>query len=183
VIDKLMRARVVAGVAAAVLLASGVAVAATETGSRPAVSREDATTTSTSVDPSTSTSVDEPTTTSTTEPDETTEPTTSTTVSPTAPTSTTEPEAKDNHGACVSAAAHDTPPGPDHGKAVSEVAKSDCGKDKAEANENEANEQGEQENEQAGDQGQQQNEQHGSQSGDQSGSGSGGGDQGGHGHD
>ena len=45
--------------------------------------------------------------------------------------------------ACVSAAAHDTPPGPDHGKAVSEVAKSDCGKatPEADANENEANEQ------------------------------------------
>ena len=34
----------------------------------------------------------------------------------------------DNHGACVSAAAHDTPPGPGHGEAVSKVAKSDCGK-------------------------------------------------------
>jgi hypothetical protein len=167
VIDKLMRARVVAGVAAAVLLASGVAVAATDTGSRPTVSREDATTSSTSVDPSTSTSVDEHTTTSTTEPDETTEPTTSTTVSPTAPTSTTEPGREDNHGACVSAAAHDTPPGPDHGKAVSEVAKSDCGKatPAADANENEQQTENE-----APEQG---NEQHGSQSGDH----------GGHGHD
>jgi hypothetical protein len=65
----------------------------------------------------------------------------------------------------VSAAAHDTPPGPDHGKAVSEVAKSDCGKatPAADANENEAPEQ--------------QTEQHGSQSGDQ------GGNHGGHGHD
>ena len=30
----------------------------------------------------------------------------------------------DNHGARVSEAAHDTPPGPGHGKAVSEVARS-----------------------------------------------------------
>ena len=37
---------------------------------------------------------------------------------------------KDNHGACVSAAAHQKPTdGSSHGKAVSEVARSDCGKD------------------------------------------------------
>ena len=33
----------------------------------------------------------------------------------------------DNHGAAVSQAAHDTPPGPGHGKAVSEVARSNHG--------------------------------------------------------
>jgi hypothetical protein len=49
-----------------------------------------------------------------------------------------------NHGDCVSQAAHDTPPGPGHGEAVSKVAKSYCGKkDKVEG----SDEQGEQENE------------------------------------
>jgi hypothetical protein len=34
---------------------------------------------------------------------------------------------EDNHGAVVSAAAHDVPPGPDHGKAVSAVARDNHG--------------------------------------------------------
>ena len=34
----------------------------------------------------------------------------------------------ENHGKYVSQAAHDSPPGPGHGKAVSEVARSDAGK-------------------------------------------------------
>jgi len=160
VIDKLMRAKVIVGVAAAVLLASGVAFAATDGGSRPAVSQDEVSTSSTSVDPgSTTTSVDDSTTSTTAGND------TSTTVAPNGATTTTEPgehegDAHDNHGACVSKAAHDTPPGPEHGKTVSSVAQSDCGKNTTgttattEANENE-NEAPEQEN-----------EQHGSQSGD-----------------
>ena len=175
-IDKLMRARTVVGVAAALLLASGVAFAATEGGSRPAVSQDEASTTSTSVDQgTTSTSVDDEST-------STTEASTSTTAAPNAST-TTEPEAEhpENHGACVSAAAHDTPPGPDHGKTVSGVARSDCGKPTTAStatteaeNENEAPEQ---ENEAP----EQENEQHGSQSGDHGGSDSG--DHGGPGQD
>ena len=35
---------------------------------------------------------------------------------------------KENHGACVSTVAKNTPAGPDHGKTVSSVARSDCGK-------------------------------------------------------
>jgi hypothetical protein len=164
VIDKLKRARTLVGVSAALLLASGVAYAATDTGSRPAVSQED--TTSTSVDPSstTSTSVGDSTT-------STTEETTTTTVAPGGgATTTTEPEAEhhgaqDNHGACVSQAAHDTPPGPDHGKTVSSVAQSDCGKGAPEANANE-NEPAEHETEPA----EPTEQQHGSQSGDHGGS-------------
>ena len=168
-IDKLMRARVVVGTGAALLMASGVAVAATNVGSRPSTFQQEASTSSTSVDPgSTSTSVDDSTTSTTA----TTEATTSTTVAAGGATSTTEPEAEhhDNHGACVSAAAHDTPPGPDHGKTVSSVAQSDCGKDQAQpgttaTTENE-NEGAENENEAP----EQENEQHGSQSGDHGGS-------------
>ena len=33
-----------------------------------------------------------------------------------------------NHGDYVSRVAHDTPPGPDHGKIVSAAAQADCGK-------------------------------------------------------
>jgi hypothetical protein len=127
VIDKLMRARVVVGIAATVLLASGVAFAASDGGSRPSVSQDEVSTTSTTVDSTTSTSVDDSSTSTTA----TTEaPTTSTTVAPNGSTTTTAPsgEHPENHGACVSAAAHDTPPGPGHGKAVSSVAHSDCGK-------------------------------------------------------
>jgi hypothetical protein len=40
-------------------------------------------------------------------------------------------EHPDNHGAAVSQAAHDTPPGPGHGKAVSEVARDNHGHTKA----------------------------------------------------
>ncbi|HEV3355052.1 MAG TPA: hypothetical protein VG076_19130 [Acidimicrobiales bacterium] len=172
-IDKLMRARIVVGAGIALLMASGVAVAATNIGSRPAAFQEETSTSSTSVDPgsTTSTSVDDSTTSTTA----TTEATTSTTVAAGGgATTTTAPEAEgdnhDNHGACVSQAAHDTPPGPDHGKTVSSVAQSDCGKDQAQPgttstteNENEAPEQ---ENEAT----EQQNEQHGSQSGDHGGS-------------
>ena len=177
-IDKLAKARTVAGVAAALLLAGGVAFAATDTGSRPAVSQDEVTS-STSVDQSsTSTSVDDDSTSTTA-----TSEATSTTVGGAGVTSTTEAEHHDNHGACVSAAAHDTPPGPDHGKTVSGVARSDCGKqatgttETTEANENE-NEAPEQENEAP----EQENEQHGSQSGDH-GSSDHGGDHGGSGQD
>jgi hypothetical protein len=167
VIDKLMRARIVVGAGIALLMASGVAVAATNIGSRPAAFQEETSTSSTSVDPgsTTSTSVDDSTTSTTA----TTEATTSTTVAAGGgATTTSEPEAEhhDNHGACVSQAAHDTPPGPDHGKTVSSVAQSDCGKDQAQPgttatteNENEGAE-----NEAP------ENEQHGSQSGDHGGS-------------
>jgi len=167
--DKLLRARTLVGVTAALLLASGVAVAATDTGPRPAVSQEETSTSSTSVDPgsTTSTSVDDSTTSTTA----TTEAPTSTTVPNGGPT-TTEAERHDNHGACVSQAAHETEPGPDHGKTVSSVAQSDCGKQTTattEANENE-NEPAETEN-----------EQHGSQSGDHGGGSSGSDHGGGHG--
>lgn len=178
-IDKLMRARTLVGVTAVLLLASGVAVAATDTGSRPAVSQEETSTSSTSVDPSstTSTSVDDSTTSST-------EATTSTTVAPGGgATTSTAPEAErhDNHGACVSQAAHDTPPGPDHGKTVSSVAQSDCGKQTTattEANENE-NEPAEHGTEPA----EQENEHHGDNSGPGSSNSGHGSDHGGHGSD
>jgi hypothetical protein len=156
VIDKVMRARIVVGAGVALLMASGVAVAATNIGSRPAAFQEESSTSSTSVDPgsTTSTSVDDSTTSTTA----TTEATTSTTVAAGGGTTTTEPEADhhDNHGACVSAAAHDTPPGPDHGKTVSGVAQSDCGKDQAQPGSTATTEN--------------ENEQHGSQSGDHGGS-------------
>src|SRR5690242_20712242 len=121
-----MRARVVVGIASAVLLASGVAFAATDGGSRPTVTQDEVTTSTTVGSDSTSTSVDDSSTSTTA----TAEAPTSTTVSPNGSTTTTEHEGEqpENHGACVSAAAHNTPPGPDHGKAVSEVAHSDCGK-------------------------------------------------------
>ena len=38
---------------------------------------------------------------------------------------------KENHGLCVSTVAKNTPGGPDHGKTVSSVARSDCGKKSA----------------------------------------------------
>ena len=172
-IDKLLRAKAVVGIAAAVLLASGVAYAASDGGSRPAVSQDEVSSTSSSVDQSsTSTSMDDSSTSSTTVDTDST----STTQAPNGSTTTTDPEAEhehpENHGACVSQAAHDTPPGPDHGKTVSSVAQSDCGKNTtatSEPNENEnENEAPEQEN-----------EQHGSQSGDH---GSSGGDHGNSGH-
>ena len=74
-IDKLLRAKTVVGVAATLLLASGVAFAASDGGSRPAVSQDETSTSSTSVDQSTtSTSADDDST--------------STTVTTTEPTST-----------------------------------------------------------------------------------------------
>jgi len=55
--------------------------------------------------------------------------TTTTSVSPTT-TVTTDDGRKDNHGSCVSNVAHDqAQAGEDHGKTVSSVARSDCGKD------------------------------------------------------
>jgi hypothetical protein len=163
VIDKLLRAKAVVGIGAAVLLASGVAFAAGEGGSRPAVSQDEVSSTSTSVDQSsTSTSLDDASTTSTVE-------STSTTAAPNGSTTTTEAEHEhpENHGACVSQAAHDTPPGPDHGKAVSDVAHSDCGK-----NTTASSEPNENENENENEAPEQENEQHGSQSGDHGNSGS-----------
>jgi hypothetical protein len=44
---------------------------------------------------------------------------------------TTDGTRKVNHGACVSTVAKNTPGGPDHGKTVSSVARSDCGKTSA----------------------------------------------------
>jgi hypothetical protein len=145
VINKLLRARTAAAVASMVIGASGIAVAATQHGARPmSVSADETTTT----DPGTTTSsVDGSTTTSTSTPDSTTttEASTTTTVPPTTTTSAPGGDQFKNHGDCVSQAAHDTPPGPGHGDAVSTVAQSDCGKNKIEADE-----QGEQENESDG---------------------------------
>lgn len=73
------------------------------------------------------------------ESDDPSDPTTTTSVpKPTTTTSSTPPTTvagggvgarKDNHGACVSAVAHDqSQTGEDHGKAVSAAARSDCGK-------------------------------------------------------
>ena len=151
-IDKLLRAKVVAGIAAAVLLAGGVAFAATDGGPRPTVSQDEvASSTSTSMNQATSTSVDDGSTSTTMSTEST-----STTLAGAGVTTSTEPEHEadhpDNHGACVSQAAHDTPPGPDHGKTVSAVAQSDCGKDQAGATSTTATTENE-------------NEQHGSQSG------------------
>ena len=120
-LHKLLRARTAATVVVALMAASGIAVAATSTGSRPTFAQEE---TSTSEADSTTTSVADSTTTSSTSE------VTTTTAAPSTSTTAGPGEFK-NHGACVSAAAHDTPPGPGHGRAVSEVAKSDCGKDKA----------------------------------------------------
>jgi hypothetical protein len=44
---------------------------------------------------------------------------------------TTDGTRKENHGLCVSTVAKNTPGGPDHGKTVSSVARSDCGKKSA----------------------------------------------------
>ena len=61
-----------------------------------------------------------------------TRPTRSTTRPPRATRATRPSEPKDNHGAYVSAVAHDhTLTGREHGKAVSEVARSDAGKPNA----------------------------------------------------
>src|SRR5581483_11087057 len=103
VIDKLMRARIIVGVAATVLLGSGVAVAATGSALHPTVSRDEISTTSTSVgnDSTTSTSVDDSTTSTTAPADSTT----STTAAPGGATTTTEPgedahdgDHPENHG-------------------------------------------------------------------------------------
>jgi hypothetical protein len=118
VLDKIFRPRTVAGIVVALVVAAGTAVAATSTGPRPTVQSDEVTTTTTE-QATTTTTAEETTTTSTTA-----APTTTTT----APDAGPNHDAHDNHGACVSAAAHDTPPGPGHGEAVSKVAKSDCGK-------------------------------------------------------
>lgn len=135
-IEKLLGARTTATVIVTLMLTAGVAVAATSGGSNPTLAQEvtstsvgDSTTSSAVGDSTTSTSVDESTTTSS--------PSDVTTTSAPVDQSTTTTEAGGgsgdfkNHGDCVSAAAHDTPPGAGHGQAVSEVAKSDCGKDSA----------------------------------------------------
>lgn len=44
---------------------------------------------------------------------------------------TTDGVRKENHGLCVSTVAKNTPGGPEHGKTVSSVARSDCGKKSA----------------------------------------------------
>jgi len=123
VLDKLFRPRTVAGIVLTLVIAAGTAVAATDTGPRPTVLEGDETTTTSTTELATTSTAVEETTTSTTE-----APTTTTTAAakPDTPSHDGHP---DNHGACVSAAAHDTPPGPDHGAAVSKVAHSDCGKD------------------------------------------------------
>ena len=146
VIDKLFRARTAATVVVTLMLTAGVAVAATSGGSHPTFAQEDTSTsvgvddstTSSAVSDSTTTSLlDESTTTSTS----TDESTTSTSVDQA--TTTTQAGGSGtgdfkNHGDCVSQAAHDTPPGPGHGQAVSEVAKSDCGKTTASTDDTEA---------------------------------------------
>jgi hypothetical protein len=133
VLEKLLRARTAATVVVALMTTAGVAVAATSTGDRPTFAQEETSTsvgdTTTSVDDSTTTSVDDSTT--TTESPTTTEAPTTTVAPSTSTTAGTGSGEFKNHGACVSAAAHDTPPGPGHGQAVSEVAKSDCGKQNA----------------------------------------------------
>lgn len=121
-LDKLFSPRTLAGIVVTLVIGAGAAVAATDTGPRPTLPAEE--TTTSTVQATTSTSVEE-TTTSTTTADATTKSTSTT--EPAKPDSTTG-DHPDNHGACVSKAAHDTPPGPGHGAAVSKVAQSDCGK-------------------------------------------------------
>jgi len=143
VIDKLFRGRTAATVVVTLMLTAGVAVAATSGGSHPTFAQEDtstsvgvddSTTTSAVSDSTTSTSIDESTTTST----PTDQSTTSTSVNQATTTTQAGGTEFKNHGECVSAAAHDTPPGPGHGQAVSEVAKSDCGKTTASTDSTEA---------------------------------------------
>ena len=122
-LDKLFQPRTLAGIVVAVMIAAGTAVAATSTGPRPTLPASEESTTSSTEAVTTSTSVVE-TTTSTTEAPATT----STTEAPAKPGPAGTEGHPQNHGACVSAAAHDTPPGPGHGAAVSKVAHSDCGK-------------------------------------------------------
>src|SRR5947207_691052 len=121
VLDKLFRTRTAAGIVVALVIAAGAAVAATDTGPRPTLptAAEESSTTST-LEATTSTTVEQTTT-------STTEATTTSTTEAAKPDSSAG-DHPDNHGACVSKAAHDTPPGPGHGAAVSKVARSDCGK-------------------------------------------------------
>jgi hypothetical protein len=56
---------------------------------------------------------------------------TSTTIAGDDDDGTTDGVRKENHGLCVSTVAKNTPGGPDHGKTVSSVARSDCGKKSA----------------------------------------------------
>jgi uncharacterized membrane protein YgcG len=96
-------------------------VAGTSTSAAPTTSTTAASTTSSSVAESTTTSsVAESTTSS---------------VPDTTPPAIICPEDVENHGDFVSGVAHETPPGPGHGDAVSEAAKSDCGKKDKDATE------------------------------------------------
>ena len=123
-LDKLLRPRTMAGIVVALVVAAGTAVAATSTGPRPTVvtnpADEGSTTTAQA---SITTSTEESTTTTVVA-----EAGTTTTTTAKGPAPATDGAHPQNHGACVSAAAHDTPPGPGHGAAVSKVARSDCGK-------------------------------------------------------
>jgi hypothetical protein len=147
------RKRVAVAVASGVLAVGGMAAAGAGTfvsDERPTLTSEPPTTDPATTDPATS----EPPTTDPATPDPaTTEPPTTDPATPDPATTeppttgpatpdpaTTEPPTTDasvdgdlecadgNHGKTVSSVAHETPPGPDHGEAVSEAARSDCGK-------------------------------------------------------